>query len=326
MTLWIGVDVGGTNIVCGAVDQHGKVLHTLKLPTDAASGSASVLDRIAAMSRKVLEELGRTDDLAGVGIGTPGLVDPHAGMSVNSANMRWRSVPVAAEVSARLGVPVYVDNDVRNYVFGEARFGAGRGFDTVLGITVGTGIAAAIVQRGKLFYGHKAMAGEIGHGPREDIDAVCACGLTGCLEAVASASGMVREAKRLITQGRPTVLSEWFPGDRLADLSAADLSRAMDAGDTLASGILTRAGTLIGRALEAAVHLMSPDVIIVGGGAVLAGERLIAPMREALYPRLLPDFRTDLQIRPAELHDHAGIIGSAMSAMARNISLSDEEE
>ncbi|TJY41503.1 ROK family protein [Cohnella pontilimi] len=317
MKFWIGVDVGGTNIVCGAVDRDGRVLHTIKAPTDAAAGSAAVLDKISDMCRQVAAELGSTDELAAVGIGTPGLVDPRAGISIYSTNLNWRNVPVAAEISARLGVPVWIDNDVRNYVFGEARYGAGRSFDTVLGLTVGTGIAAAIVRRGELFYGHKAMAGEIGHGPREGIDVPCSCGLTGCLEAVASASGMVREAKRLISQGRDTVLTEWYPGERLADLAAADLSRAMDTGDPLATEVVTRAGTLIGRALEPAVHLISPDVIIVGGGAAMAGERLLGPMREALFPRLLPDFRSELQIRTAELHDDAGIIGSAMSAMAR---------
>jgi glucokinase len=319
MTLWIGVDVGGTNIVCGAVDRDGIVVHTIKAPTESHQGADAVLDKIARMSRQALEELGRADELASVGIGTPGLVDPYAGISRNSTNMKWQNVPVAAEVSKRLGdVPVYIDNDVRNYVFGEARYGAGRGFDTVLGLTVGTGIAAAIIQHGKLFYGHKAMAGELGHGPREGIDVPCGCGLTGCLETVASASGMVREAKRAIALGRETVLSHWFTGDRLDDLAAADLSRAMDAGDELAAEIMTRAGTLIGQALEAAVHLVSPDVIIVGGGAAMAGERLLAPMRASLYPRLMSDFRVDLQIKTAELNDHAGIIGSAMSAMARS--------
>ncbi|MDB4867769.1 MAG: glucokinase [Cohnella sp.] len=319
MTLWIGVDVGGTNIVCGAVAQDGAVLHSIKAPTEAHLGTEAVLDKIARMSRQVLEEFGRADELASIGIGTPGLVDPFAGISRNSTNLNWQNVPVAAGISERLGgVPVYIDNDVRNYVFGEARYGAGRGFGTVLGLTVGTGIAAAIVQQGELFYGHKAMAGEIGHGPREGIDVPCGCGLTGCLETVASASGMVREAKRAIAQGQATVLSEWFPGDRLGNLAAADLSRAMDAGDELAAEIMTRAGMLIGQALEAAVHLISPDVIIVGGGAAMAGERLLAPMRAALYPRLMSDFRIDLQIKTAELNDHAGIVGSAMSAMVRS--------
>ncbi|MBB6674949.1 ROK family protein [Cohnella nanjingensis] len=319
MSVWMGVDVGGTNIVCGAVNEDGVVLHALKRPTGAREGSAAVLDRIADMVREVAGRLGGDSVPAGVGVGIPGLVDPDAGISRNSTNLEWRDVPVARELERRLGVPVHIDNDVRMYIYGEAAFGAGRGSANVLGLTIGTGIAAAIVQDGRLLYGFKSMAGELGHGPVAGIDVPCGCGLTGCLETVASASGMVREAKRAIAAGRETVLKEWFPGDQLANLAAADLSRAMDAGDALATEILRRAGTLTGRELIPAVHLTSPEVVIIGGGGALAGERLLGPLREALMDGLLPDFRPDLRIKVAERGDDAGVVGSAMQARAKQL-------
>ncbi|MCC3373957.1 ROK family protein [Cohnella sp. REN36] len=315
MSVWIGVDVGGTNIVCGAVADDGRVLHALKRPTGAAEGPAAVLDRIAAMAREAAERVGAAP--AGIGVGIPGLVDPAAGLSRNSTNLAWRDVPVVQELERRLGIPTRIDNDVRMYIYGEAVYGAGRGSAYVLGLTIGTGIAAAIVQEGHLLYGYKSMAGELGHGPMAGVDVPCACGLVGCLEAVASASGMVREAKRAIAAGRETVLADWFPGERLAELAAADLSRAMDAGDALATEIVRRAGELTGRALIPAVHLVSPETILVGGGAAQAGERLLGPLRETLMDGLLPDFRPGIRIKVAELGDDAGVIGSAMLAKAR---------
>jgi len=318
MNVTIGVDVGGTNIVCGAADESGRVLRKIKRPTEAHAGHEAVLGRIADMVSEIREEIGGSSRATSVGVGIPGLVDPRTGTSLFAGNLKWRNLPVASLLEEKIGLPVFIDNDVRMYIFGEAIAGAGRGYAHVLGITIGTGIAAAIVNEGELYYGHRALAGEIGHVRMEGIEEACACGLTGCLETVASASGMVRQAKKTLREGRASILADWFPGDALDRLSAADLSRAMDAGDVLASEIIVRAGVLNGRALAAAAMVLSPDVIVVGGGGALAGERLLAPLREELYRLLLPDFREGLKVATAENNDDAGIIGSALYAGYRN--------
>ncbi|TFE30627.1 ROK family protein [Cohnella luojiensis] len=314
MVLSIGVDVGGTNIVCGAVDENGRVLRKLKRPTHAHSGHSAVLGRIADMVREVRDEFQSEHEVSCVGVGIPGLVDPKAGISRFAGNLNWRNVPVVDELETLLGLPVRIDNDVRLYVYGEAVAGAGRGFGQVLGITIGTGIAAAMVMDGQLHYGYKAMAGEIGHVRMDGVEEPCACGLFGCLETVASASGMVRQVKKAILKGRKSVLQEWYPGDSIDRLSAADLSKAMDEGDILATEVLTRAGTLNGRALAAAAMVLSPEVIVIGGGGALAGERILAPLRDELFRLLLPDFREGLRVVAAEHNDDAGIIGSALYA------------
>lgn len=318
MSFWIGIDVGGTNIVCGIVNEKGEVLGSLKKPTEAYLGSVSVLDKMAQMTLEVAAAAGLSHQIAGIGIGIPGLVDPWNGTAVYSANLNWRDVPLSAELSKRTSLPVYIDNDVRMYVYGEAVYGAGQGVDYVLGLTVGTGIASAMVNRGHLHYGHLNLAGEIGHGPMEGETAPCGCGFDGCLEASASASGMVREAKRYIREGKETILSEWFPEDKLDQLSAADLSKAMDAGDPLASEIMNHAGELLGKALVPAVHILSPEVIIIGGGGAMAGERLLTPLIQTMMSRLLPDYREHVSIRTATLGDDAGVIGSAMQAKQRH--------
>ncbi|QNK60121.1 ROK family protein [Paenibacillus sp. PAMC21692] len=316
-TFTIGIDVGGTNIVCGAVDAAGRVIGKRKLPTEAHSGPDAVLDRIASMIEEIQAECGLRGAIAAVGIGVPGLIEPETGISRNAGNLGWRNIHVAAELEQRAGIAVRVDNDVKLYVYGEAVAGAGRGYRHVLGMTIGTGIASAAVSDGKLLYGHKAMAGEIGHVRMEGVDEVCACGLSGCLETFASASGMLRRARRLLEQGRPSVLRQWFPGPELARLTGADLSRAMDEGDELAREIIVSAGELTGRALAAAAAVLSPDIVIIGGGGALAGERLLSPLRRELLDRLLPEFREGLQVVAAEHNDDAGIIGSALYARER---------
>jgi glucokinase len=148
----------------------------------------------------------------------------------------------------------------------------------------------------------------------DGVEESCACGLFGCLETVASASGMLRQAKKEMLKGRRSVLQEWYPGDSINNLSAADLSKAMDEDDLLATEVLTRAGILNGRALAAAAMVLSPEVIVIGGGGALAGERILAPLRDELYRLLLPDFREGLKVVAAEHNDDAGIIGSALYA------------
>lgn len=317
MAITIGVDVGGTNIVCGAVDETGRVLLKLKQPTEAGKGHAKVLSRIAGMVRQIRAELGAEHDakaVTAVGVGIPGLVDPISGISRFAGNLNWRDIPVVSLLESELGIPVHIDNDVRMYVYGEAAAGAGRGIEHVLGITIGTGIAAAMVHGGQLYYGYKSMAGEIGHVRMDGVEDACSCGLSGCLETVASASGMVRQAKKALIEGRESLLGTWFPGEEVDRLTAAHLSQAMDQGDALATEIITRAGALTGQALAAAVMVLSPEAIVIGGGGALAGERLLKPLREELFRLILPDFREGLKVVTAEHNDDAGIIGSALYA------------
>ncbi|MFC5402165.1 ROK family protein [Cohnella soli] len=318
MKVSIGIDVGGTNIVGGVVGQSGEILHKIKRPTEANAGSAIVLDRIAGVVTDLQASIAEGSEVTAVGVGIPGLVDPEEGMSRFAGNLGWRNVPVVQELERRTGLPVVIDNDVKLYVYGEAVAGAGRDCRHVFGITIGTGIASALVSDGTIFHGFKSMAGEIGHVRMDGVEENCACGLYGCLETVASASGMVRQARKALLEGRESVLRNWYPGDENFDgLTAADLSKAMDEGDELATGIMTRAGVLNGRALAAAVMTISPEIIIVGGGGALAGDRLMGPLREQLNELLLPDFREGLKVVVADNNDEAGIIGSALYANKR---------
>lgn len=322
--VYIGTDLGGTNIVCGAVDSSGAVLVKIKRPTGAARGSRAIMADIAGMIAEVVGMvIAAGGSVAALGIGCPGIVDPERGVSIDSSNLSWRDVPVADELRRLTGLPVYVDNDVRMYVYGEALFGAGKGYSHVLGVTVGTGLASAFVQDGRPFYGSGYVAGELGHISLENIPYVCNCGKTGCFETAVSATGIVRQAVEQLRGGRESLLRARFgpeDGPGFSRLTAADVSDGFDDGDELCREVMARTGYLLGQALAIACMLFSPDVVIVGGGASQAGERLLGPARETLYAGILPVMRPRIELKTAVLTDDAGIIGSALSA-ARKLQL-----
>lgn len=312
----IGIDLGGTNIVCGLVDMEGNLQRALKLPTEAEKGSAHVIGKLADMIHMLLEK--ESIDLASVravGVGTPGFIDPVRGVNRFSSNLKWENVPLAENLSSLLGRPVFIDNDVKMYIYGETLKGAGRGHECVFGVTIGTGLAAAVVHNGDIFYGADFLAGELGHIPIDGIDFPCKCGMTGCFETVVSATGIARQARQLIEQGRDSVLRKWHPD--LSGLTAQSVSQAYDLGDEVAAEVLKRTGEVLAHGLSFAIPLVSPDVVVIGGGGALMGERLFRPMREVLRRKVHPMYLEKLEIKQAQHNDNAGVIGSALYALNR---------
>lgn len=318
MSFLIGVDLGGTNIVAGLLDNEGRLLQKIKQPTEAAQGSDHVIQKIGQTVETLLEQGGASrDQVIAMGMGIPGFLDPEQGISKSAVNLGWRNKNVAKPLTKKLQVPVFIDNDVRMFTLGEALKGAGKAYDHVLGITLGTGVAAAVINKGHPYHGGDFMAGELGHIRIDEGDLPCNCGLRGCLETVASANGIARLARGAIAQGEKSVLQEWFGEDRLSELTASDVSKAYDEGDDVAKRVFARAGNRLGKALSYAVTLFSPDVIVIGGGGAQAGERLFQPMREEMKRSLIPAYWERLSIKTAELLDDAGIIGSALNAKQR---------
>lgn len=316
MNHYIGIDIGGTNIVCGILNTDGQLVMKQKQPTEAHLGSEAIFNRINRMIESLLADTGMDrSSIMAIGVGTPGFVDPVQGITLNSTNLQWVQVSVASELERRTSIPVFIDNDVKMYVYGEAIYGAGRGYDHVLGITIGTGLAAAMVNKGQIYYGGGFLAGELGHISLDEITYECGCGNTGCLETAVSANGMVRQAKEMLAAGRSSIVQEWLQGEE--SLTSVHLSRAYDAGDSLAIEVMNRTGRLLGKALSYAVTMFSSDIIVIGGGAAQAGERLFHSMREELRLRLNSNYRDRLTIATAQHLDDAGIIGSAMMAKQR---------
>ncbi|WP_410767722.1 ROK family protein [Fontibacillus sp. BL9] len=309
-----GVDVGGTNVECGILDELGNLLIKRKYRTHPERGADAILESIAITLEQLRAEAGIADhDIEVIGLGIPGLVDPEAGISLRAVNLNWNQVPVAAKLMELTGKPVFIDNDVRMYIYGEAIAGAGRGYDYVYGITIGTGLAAAFVQHGEIHRGHRFMAGEIGHIPVNHDGFACGCGRNGCLETIVSATGIAKQAQARIEQGEASLLKEWFAD--VKDIRSSDVSGACLAGDELSRDVLEQTGRELGRALAWVIPTLSPDVIVIGGGGALAGELIFEPMKDELNQCLLQDYRNHFAIKSAELSDTAGIIGSALWAL-----------
>ncbi|WP_127589214.1 ROK family protein [Paenibacillus koleovorans] len=324
MSYVIGVDIGGTNVVVGLLTGELQLVRKAKQPTGTANGADFVLGRIAGMIDALLQEEGiDRDELTAVGMGNPGIIDPERGIAVMASNMKWYDLPIAEKLSGILGgIPVFIDNDVRMYIYGEAVRGAGQGFRHVMGVTLGTGIAAAMINNGSPYYGGSFMAGEFGHIVMEGESALCGCGLRGCLETIASATGIARIARERIAAGRSSLLADWFPDEaQRAAITAADVSRAYDAGDQVAIEVMDFVGTMLAKGLSYAIPLWSPDVIIIGGGAANAGERLLAPLRRGMQGIVHPMYLDRIEIRLAEMNDDAGVVGSAAFAQARAAAL-----
>jgi glucokinase len=294
--LVLGIDIGGTKTAVGVVDEHGRVLADAVAPTPAQSGADAVLANAMDLATAVRAAVDRP--VLAAGVGAPGVVDARRGVVVSATDLLagWTGTPVAAILTAELGVPVAVDNDVRAAGLGEARHGAGAQASSVLVVAVGTGIGGALVRDGVLVPGASGVAGHLGHLPVPDAGGdPCSCGRPDHLEAAAAGPALLRAARR-------------------AGLPVADTTAlvALAATDEPARAMLANAATVLGRALGGLVNLLDPDVVVVGGGVAGAGEAWWTPLRRAFHAELLAPAAPRLV--PAALGPKAGLIGAATLA------------
>jgi glucokinase len=249
--------------------------------------------------------------IGAAGFGIPGWVEPETGIALDSSNLGWRNVGFAQEMARRLGSPVYIDNDVRMYTLGEASSGAGVGYRHLICLTLGTGLAAGIINDGVLVRGNRQLAGEFGHDAVDGTDHPCNCGKRGCLETIASASGIARLAEEAVLNGEQTALA-----GLKRPITAYDVYEACVAGDSKALAIFRYVGRTLGRKLSTMALILAPEVFIVGGGVAAAGHYLLEPIREELEEHLhVLDIRPE--VMAGKLNDSAGMIGAAYFAIDR---------
>jgi glucokinase len=307
--IYIGVDIGGTNIKVGICDEQGNLLHTYEGPTDADQGPDTVLERIAQYAKIIVEQSSyEWDQVEGIGIGIAGFMDIPEGFVKLSPNFPgFRNVPVKKTLEAKLGKQVKIDNDANVAALGEAWGGAGRDIPHVVAYTLGTGVGGGVIVNGKIHQGATGMAGELGHmAVVPDVEAItCGCGQIGCLETVSSATGIVRMANDAVERGETTSLS------LLEKIEAKDVFDAAKAGDETALRIVNRAAYYLGRSMAAVSVVVNPKRYILGGGVAKAGEILFEPIRET-FRKYTPEVAQEgVDIVPATLGNNAGVVGAA---------------
>lgn len=305
----IGVDIGGTKVAAGVVDDQGVIASRLVRPTPSTSPEA-VEDAIV----EVVQTLSRQHHVVSVGIGAAGWVDTEQALVRFSPHLAWRNEPLKQRLEGRISQPVLVDNDANAAAWAEYRFGAGQDARVMVCITLGTGIGGAMVLNGRLFRGRFGMAGEFGHMTVVPDGHWCPCGNRGCWEQYASGNALVRDARALLTQNSPAAagLSAYCTDGDPGSLTGPDITSAALSGDPLAIDLLADVGMWLGRGMANLAAALDPDLFVIGGGVSAAGDLLLAPAQQA-YDRTLTGrgFRPSARIEVAHFRNDAGLVGAA---------------
>lgn len=301
----VGIDLGGGSIKGALIAADGRIEAKDRYPTDVEIGEHGVADRIAAIVRSLRDGHGLSnDDIAGVGIGVPG-VTTSEGDVIIAPNLHWRHVPFKRILEERIRLPVEIDNDASVAAIGEARLGAGRGCESLFLITLGTGIGGGLVLGGGIHHGASFAAGEIGHMCMDPDGPVCGCGKKGCLEAFTAGPAMVRYVRRRLPGAVSTTLTD------TESLSPETICTAAKNGDGLACKAVARVARYLGIAIANIINVISPDVIAIGGGISAAGRVLLDPIDAAAREYTLEGMFDHTRILPAELGNDAGVLGAS---------------
>ena len=301
-----GIDVGGTSIKCGLFQTDGLLLDKWEIPTRTADKGTAILPDVAeTIAKKIVERDIDKDDVEGVGIGIPGPVNDK-GEVFCAVNLYWGFTPVAKQLSDLTGLPARAGNDANVAALGEAWKGAAEGASDVIMVTLGTGVGGGIIVNGKMVSGHHGAGGEVGHASMDPNETdSCNCGNKGCLEQVASATGIVRTAKKeLSASSDASVLRN------VEILTAKDVLDAFKDGDPVAVRIMEKVGDELGRALAIFSCVVDPETIVVGGGISKAGQPLIDCISK-FYRQYAFSVCKETPIVLAKLGNDAGIYGSA---------------
>jgi glucokinase len=308
MSLTIGVDVGGTKVAAGVVDEHGKIIERVRWPTPSASPART--EQVIAGA--ITDLLGR-HQVTAIGLGAAGFVDETGGTVRFAPNLAWRDEPLRQRVESLVGLPVVVENDANASAWAEVRFGAARGHEHVIFVAIGTGIGAGIVLDGRLYRGRWGMAGEPGHVRVVPDGRLCGCGNRGCWEQYASGSALVAEAREYARRspGAAVRLLQ-LAGGTPEGITGAQVTGAALEGDPGAIRCFETVGGWLGQGLADLAAILDPACFVIGGGVSDAGELLIGPARAAFSRSLTGrSYRDQAPIRLAELGADAGLVGAA---------------
>lgn len=300
---YVGIDLGGTSIKLGVMNETGTILNKLEVPTPK-----TYEDTISLFTKLIKEIQRENEGIMAIGIGVPGFVDITAGKVEEAVNLGWNDVQLKKDLEDNLDdIPVYIDNDANLAALGEMWIGAGQGAKNLICITIGTGIGGGVIVDGEVYHGKNAMAGEIGHMPiRPDSHIKCNCGKVGCLETEVSATAMVHYAKEAVKAGRETTLT--------IDSTAKDIFDALEKNDGLAKEIIDHTAYYLGMAAAQIASVIAPEKIVIGGGVSKAKSLILNPIKDYFYHFSTTKLAEQTELVLAELSNDAGIVGAAKLA------------
>ncbi|KIY22315.1 MULTISPECIES: ROK family glucokinase [Mesobacillus] len=309
----VGVDLGGTTTKLAFISLYGEILHKWEIPTDVSNEGKNITVNIAKAIDAKLEEIGHSkSEILGIGMGAPGPVDLATGVIFEAVNLGWREpYPLKDLLEVETSLPAVVDNDANCAALGEMWKGAGNGAKDLVCVTLGTGVGGGVITNGNIVHGVSGAAGEIGHITSiAEGGAPCNCGKTGCLETIASATGIVRIAVELLTS-HPSegVLSAVF--NETGIVTAKDVFDAAQRRDELALKAVNTVALHLGIALANIANTLNPEKIVLGGGVSKAGAVLLDPVKEQFLRHSFPRVAQSTEISIATLGNDAGVIGAA---------------
>ena len=304
--VYIGIDVGGTGIKIGVVDEQGQLIHQGETPTLVGRPYQEIIADMGHCALKVLDEAKLTvDDVHSVGIGIPGIADAKTGNVIFCTNMGWKDVPLRSELQKYINKPVFIDNDATVAGFAESVAGVSKGTSSSVFLTLGTGVGGGIILDGKIVSGFQGGGGEVGHLPVvRDAVRSCNCGKADCVELAGSATGVLNCAKQLLSEtDEPSAMRD------IENLSAKDVCDCCAAGDALAQKCIDRAADALGTALACIGCIVNPEAFLFGGGMAAAGDILLEPIGRVYNAKVFPPLR-GTPILQATLGNEAGITGA----------------
>ena len=306
---YIGIDLGGTFIKGGIVDDTGNILISDKVPTESEKGAGRVALNIANLGKSLLEKLNLTvSDMVGVGIGVPGMIDSGKGEVVYSNNLQWEHFLIGEEVEKLIGLPVKIANDANVAALGETKFGCGKDYNSTVMLTLGTGVGGGIVLDGKLVEGNRSAGAELGHSVIVAGGEQCTCGRKGCLEAYASATALIRDTKRAMLANKDSKMWEIGSIDNVSGKTAFDYMEC----DSAAKAVVENYIEKLGVGITNLANELRPEAVILGGGVCAQGDTLIKPLQAFVDKEIFAGTKgPQVKLVTATLENSAGLLGAA---------------
>ena len=310
---YVGIDLGGTFIKGGIVDDLGNIIVSDKTPTESEQGAEKVAENIAALANSLMKTLGlEAGDVEGLGMGVPGMIDSKAGNVIYSNNLNWKDFRIGETVEKLTGLQVKIANDANVAALGEVKFGAAKAYKNAVMLTLGTGVGSGIVADGKLFEGNKSAGAEIGHMVIVKGGEQCTCGRKGCLEAYASATALIRDTRRAMQAHPDSKMWEIGSLDAVTGKTVFDYKDT----DVYAKEVLDGYLAALACGITNVANIFRPEVVLLGGGVCAQGDNLVKPLQEMLNEEIFAgELGPQVKIIIAELGNSAGLLGGAALLM-----------